>query len=69
MAKRLTENPPMFINIAPEMRDRLRLQSERFGAPESVLVRMAITRWLEEEEANQTERGEKKVKLIPKTGN
>ncbi|MFA5398283.1 MAG: hypothetical protein WC346_19885 [Methanogenium sp.] len=55
---------PIFLHMPEEMRVRLQKQAARFGASESMLIRMAVTKWLEEEEAKQNDM--RKVKLIPK---
>ena len=69
MAKKTAdgENTFLFLRIPEDLRSRMHQQCTRFGCPEAILIRMAVTKWLEEEEAKQSEM--KKVKLIPKTGN
>ena len=64
---RKTESSPLLFNLSEELRDRLKKQADRFGSTESVLIRMALTKWLEEEENIQEGRKKEKIKLIPKT--
>ena len=60
MGKRLNNNAPIFLNIDGEVRERLQIQMERFGSSESMLIRMAVIRWLEEEEEIQRKQEEQK---------
>ena len=59
----------IFLNLSEDLKDRLNKQANRFGASTSTLIRMAVTKWLEEEETVQEEHRErqKKTKLIPKS--
>ena len=70
MSKRanIHDNMPIFLNISRDIRERLHKQCDRFGIAETMLIRMAITKWLEEEEKQVAEiEAAKKPKLIPKS--
>ena len=51
-----TVDIPIYMNVTPALKDRIKAQCERLGMTQSAMIRMAIVKFLEEEESSHKRR-------------